>query len=60
MDSVMPFGMHKGSTMRQIVEQFPDYIRWLNENTDALLTAEVMDAIVPVDDFEGNWYDYCD
>lgn len=52
----MRFGKYSGESLKDIFENDPDYLKWLHENTDFELHAELLEQLEnkfrPVD-----WYD---
>jgi len=45
LESMMPFGKHKGFQVEDLVEDEPGYVRWLSENTSVDFDDEVFEAL---------------
>lgn len=45
LESDMPFGKHKGSQIEDLIEDEPEYVRWLCENTDIQFDDECLEAL---------------
>ncbi len=46
LDTDMPFGKHKGKQVEDLVEDEPDYMRWMAENSDNVeFDEEVLEAL---------------
>ena len=43
MDDEMPFGKYKGETVSWIIDNDPDYLGWLLENTETEFSDDVLD-----------------
>lgn len=37
---LFPFGKYKGCLVQEVLVNFPDYVRWLTENTETEFTNE--------------------
>ncbi len=42
LDSIMPFGKHKGERIQSILDEEEDYITWLLENTSVKFSSEAL------------------
>jgi hypothetical protein len=43
-DDPMPFGKFKGETISDLLDDEPEYIRWLIDKTDTVLHPDVVEA----------------
>jgi len=45
LESEMPFGKHKGAQVEDLIEDHPEYIRWLCENTSTGFDDDVLEML---------------
>ena len=45
LESEFKFGKHKGEQVEDVVEDNPEYIRWLCENTKTQFDEDVLEAL---------------
>jgi len=63
-DSVIGFGKHNGNTVRGVLQDDPQYLLWLVENTkrtdfpQSLIARIVYEAMAVEEEHEMNWGDF--
>ena len=45
LESVLDFGMHKGKCIEDLIEDAPDYLRWMAENEIREFDKELLDVL---------------
>lgn len=45
LDSILNFGQHKGQQLEDLIEDQPDYVRWLIENEIRDFDDEVLEVV---------------
>lgn len=46
---LMPFGKHKGTPLSELIEHEPNYVEWLQQNTDLDFHSDIMDEVYGIE-----------
>lgn len=46
---IMPWGKHKGTPLSELIEHDPQYIEWLQHNTDLDFHSDVLDEVYGIE-----------
>jgi uncharacterized protein (DUF3820 family) len=54
--AVLAFGKYKGESLQEIIDNDPQYLLWLHNNTDFELSAELLDLVEGSPSKQADWY----